>query len=691
MEIPKAFQNRSDEFELDQPAEVMGDVVDNKTDLDNMHDQMRNELEVLRLADPSVPMRMPSIEEVEPPLTPRPDAKKMIEVAQQAAMLHNLNRPIDKKATNFEPNSVKDAAVETKTSLELSDAANNNETTQKTDEKKIKADETITAERSRKLDESSSAAESPNVDSNVVGEKQAKQIDEKTLTSDESSENPESTSPSDAPAISCVEYLKPISHDTPSSDLSDTDTTDKAEKVYTESGIDETSRDERDEVSEIENFDLSSCGEDSLEAMYYMIRKNEIIMDRHKQASAKTCDDEKITFPDKATDELEHAVREVSGKKVKLCSIGSMNSSTGDVVLKRLSSDSDELQLHVIRNSEIDSSSEPKSCPLKEQCTANESTDDEYMNPMLDSMRKNDDALNEMHAKALSVQPNRSDSQSDDQQLETDTFNEHLMDDMMPGNIERKILASSISEADSDYYDLPPTASRLTKDDFNVSTAFEHMIRTDSTTEESDSTIESAATKIQAGARGFLARRRIRKSSAGTSASNEKRSSIGNAAIDKSLDNLIEQQELQEETGYSESFDESSPQSREMWNEQTIESVDSEKIFGITEVKVEQRKDDSSVGKNTDDRNADEKVPEINIHEISEDSATAQRRLMLQRGDAMQRNDTPGSSEQHSDKEKSNNDSNNEQIVAKTEINNGNDENPKIAAATENGEFNSNL
>lgn len=466
----------------------------------------------------------------------------------------------------------------------------------------------------------------------------------------------------DTEPLTCVDYLKPISNDVPSSDLSDTDTTDKAEKAYTESGVDDTSRDERDEVSEIENFDLSSCGEDSLEAMYYMIRKNEIIMDRHKQVTTQICEDEKMmVFPEKATDNLEHAVREVSGKTNKVHSIDSMNSSTDDVILKKLSSDSDEIQLHVIPNSEIDSSSSDlKSCPLKdgEQCTANESTDDEYMNPILDSMRKNDEYFNEMQAKALTVHPNRCNSQTDDQpqqqhqtETETDTYNEHLMDDMMRGTIERKILASSVSEADSDYFEVSPTTNRLTKDDFNVSTAFEHMIRTESTTDDSDSTFESAATKIQAGARGFLARRRLRKSSAGTSASCEKYSSFGNAAIDKSLENLVEQHEMHEENVYSESFDDSPTHSRDILNDPTIESIDSDYVLGITEVKVEQRKDDAIEAGNDDETNdvnhtKVENVPGISIQGASEDSATAQRRLMLQRGDAMQRNDTPESSEQ---------------------------------------------
>lgn len=719
MAVPKAKRSKADEpIETSSPEEmVMGDVVDYKSNPDIMHDQMKNELEVLRLAEKSMPIQMLDIAEVDSPLTPKQnqttifdsipsDAKETIIAAEQ--LKDDVNQD---SQLNELKNMESDIKIEDQNE---SDDLKNKELVTQIDEKKAKDQPDKKFDEKDKFDEQQKAntefkdqntsfSESvSDSNMNLITEDQTEQSSEFYSTTIETSETQTSEDVIEVvevveivEEIKCVKYLKPTSHDTPSSDLSDTDTTDKAEKVYTESGVDETSRDERDEVSEIENFDLSSCGEDSLEAMYYMIRKNEIIMDRHKETSAKNCDDEKIIFPEKATDDLEHAVREVSGgKKVKLCSI-SMNSSVDDVILKKMSSDSDDIQIHVIPNSEIESSSEPKSCPLKE----NESTDDdEYIDPIVDSMQKNEDAVNEMHAKALSVQPNRNDTQSDEQQLETDTFNE--MDDMMPGNIERKILASSVSEADSDYFELPPTANRLTKDDFNVSTAFEHMIRTESTTDESDSTIESAATKIQAGARGFLTRRRIRKSSAGTSVSNEKRSSIGNANIDKSLETFIEQQqELMDENVYSESFEESSPPNQEMVNRQTVDSVDSDKMLGITEIKVEHRKNDStSLATCTANENNDEKVPEINIHiqGISEESATAQRRLMLQRGDAMQRNSTPESSEQQQqqqkqqqqpqvDNDKSNKEPNNEEN--NQDAKNKHDDDPKIDAPMANGKL----
>lgn len=669
LDVPKNQQNSENDNEHTS-ADIMGDMIDNKNNATNniMHDQMKNELEVLRLADKTSSIQMEGIAEADSPITPKQN--------QSVSTPHELEENKSDENTSTQNLALSQNTDDTVNLIGKSNVNDENNTQNdgecKMNEEKLE----------KEIEEIDSQSE-------PQGKTSGRMSQTSSLPSTEIQENHSSDDIAETEPKTCIDYLKPMqsSQDAQSSDLSDTDTatTDKAEKVYTESGVDETSRDERDEVSEIENFDLSSCGEDSLEAMYYMIRKNEIIMDRHKQDSANMCEDEKITFPEKATDDIERAVREVSGKNIKLCSIGSMNSSTDEIVLKKLSSDSDELQLHIIPNSEIDSSSDPKTSPLKGTCTANESTDDEYINPIVDSMRKNEDALNEMHAKALSVQPNHNDT--DDHQFETDTFNEHLMDDMVPGNIERKILASSVSEADSDYFELPSTAHRLTKDDFNVSTAFEHMTQTESTTDESDSTIESAATKIQAGARGFLTRRRIRRSSAGTSASNEKCSSFGNAAIDKSLDNLAEQHELMDERAYSTSFDPNI--SHDLPYDQSVD-----RVFGITEVKIEQRIDDAS--HHTADKGIDEKVSEINIEGISEDSATAtaQRRLMLQRGDAMQSqsNSTPESTEQQQDdKEKLNEESNTKEKSLKNpqEVNK-HDDDPKIATPLANGKKNCN-
>lgn len=401
------------------------------------------------------------------------------------------------------------------------------------------------------------------------------------------------------------------SRDLVSSDLSDSDT-DKNQKKFNESGVDETSRDERDEVSEVENFDLSSCGEDSLEAMYYMIRKNEIMIDKTKQTvnSEEMQVEEKISFPEKATENLGKVFREMSGKK----SLSSMDSSADEVIVKQFSTDT---ETHYSQRQSASSANGYGRSAASNKQQETEFTDVEFTNPILASMRRNERLLNQMHAKAHTI---HTIERGLDDDFERDNFPEHPLEDMRMGNIERNIMASSLSEADSDYNEPPSLANRLTKDDFNVSTAFEHMIEMGSTT-DSDSTIESAATKIQAGARGFLTRRRLRRSSAGTASAEKYSSSIGNAAIDNSLEKLVEQLDNMVEHKYT-------------LLQETIErtetvDVEENTVLGITEVKVEQRTTTVSELMDSD-------VSEINNNGVGYD--VAQRRLTLQRNDAIQRN-----------------------------------------------------
>uniref|UniRef100_A0A182QKD0 Uncharacterized protein n=1 Tax=Anopheles farauti TaxID=69004 RepID=A0A182QKD0_9DIPT len=99
------------------------------------------------------------------------------------------------------------------------------------------------------------------------------------------------------------------------------------------------------------------------------------------------------------------------------------------------------------------------------------------------------------------------------------------------GHIKNKILASSVSVADSDCPD-DTRSSVESVDENNVRTALETIASTDT-----ESTIASQATIQQAGRRSYL-----RKHSQNTS-SNIPYASFGNAAIDKSLDEFIEREE----------------------------------------------------------------------------------------------------------------------------------------------------
>ncbi|XP_037714079.1 uncharacterized protein LOC119549852 [Drosophila subpulchrella] len=114
--------------------------------------------------------------------------------------------------------------------------------------------------------------------------------------------------------------------------------------------------------------------------------------------------------------------------------------------------------------------------------------------------------------------------------------NSFCLDDETSENIRKKMMAYSLSETDSDYFD-PRKGS---KEDFDIDTAMADAMGTST---ETESTIVSAATKIQAGARGFLTRRRLRRASAGTKSSTlDTKASFGNEAISESLERFIEEE-----------------------------------------------------------------------------------------------------------------------------------------------------
>ncbi|XP_017848668.1 uncharacterized protein LOC108603970 [Drosophila busckii] len=113
---------------------------------------------------------------------------------------------------------------------------------------------------------------------------------------------------------------------------------------------------------------------------------------------------------------------------------------------------------------------------------------------------------------------------------------EGYLDDETSENIRKKIMAYSLSDGDSDDCD----AGKLNQEDFNIDTALADAMDTST---ETESTIVSAATRIQAGARGFLTRRRLRRASAGTkSSTQETKASFGNDAISESLERFIEEE-----------------------------------------------------------------------------------------------------------------------------------------------------
>lgn len=193
------------------------------------------------------------------------------------------------------------------------------------------------------------------------------------------------------------------------------------------------------------------------------------------------------------------------------------------------------------------------------------------------------------------------------------------LDDDVSENIRKKMMAYSLSEADSDFFDndtgdttVRIGKQKLHKDDFNISTA---LVDLAGTSTETESTIVSAATKIQAGARGFLTRKRLRRSSVGTKSTlpDNSKASFGNAAISESLERLIEEEAAKKiQHAY-----------RKHYRQKDLNtSRAGENIM------------DNRQKTNTDD--------EEDAHILlSFESTLAARRLTLQRGDALRNDSTP--------------------------------------------------
>lgn len=184
---------------------------------------------------------------------------------------------------------------------------------------------------------------------------------------------------------------------------------------------------------------------------------------------------------------------------------------------------------------------------------------------------------------------------------------EDQFDDFYPGNIRSKMMASSISIADSDYFD--PTNNKSIIDDDTIRTALETIHSTDS-----ESTIASAATKIQVNDKNLTTRRN----------NNFQYSSIGNAAIDKSLDDFIQSQELRVDKFEEEpeGYNSPPPKKQESCDDYTDDTCteSDKKPTGVIEIKLEQK------------------------HFLTID----QRRRTLHREDAIQRNSTRSNDEDSS-------------------------------------------
>lgn len=325
----------------------------------------------------------------------------------------------------------------------------------------------------------------------------------------------------------------------------------------------------------IENFDFIA-NKDSAEAMYYSLKKNEI--ETQKQLSTER----QLTMESNPTEDEEEkeilSPENLENQSVEHDSEINEDEDDDDVVVgmrgpppssgKRLKygMSMDDRLLGSILSKDYSTAARKEGYP------------DDGFDPMLEAAMRNHQFLERLHEISTSeedgVVPYNDfpDGVGDEDQFD-DFYNSN--------NIRQKIMASSISIADSDYFDSTNNKSII---DDDVRTALETIHSTDS-----ESTIGSAATKIPLV--GGIARRNNN-----ITTHSMQYSSIGNAAIDRSLDEFIQSQELRIERFDEEMEGYSSPpprkQESEEWTDDTTTYTDSDKKLpsgGIIEIKLEQK------------------------------------------------------------------------------------------------------
>lgn len=375
---------------------------------------------------------------------------------------------------------------------------------------------------------------------------------------------------------------------------------------------DEHTRISHQELKEIEDFDISNYEKDSLEAMYYSLKKNEVLLDKmHRRASLERSTDFGVQEIKQDNEDDDKDVT-LFGDEVSF-EPDSLNYSTNDFTDNSLgkideereesSSDgSDKRALKII----LDDNRGSLDVKIPGE------VEDEFLNPIQYALKKSEEMKKQLHeTETVPITPefDTISTSYQEQNFEPTIEEDDYVEELGAPKSVRKFLASAASEADSDYVEPNRTKSVLFSDDFNISTALK------STSTDSESTINSAATKIQAGARGFLTRRRLHGSS---KQSKDRPSSFGNAAIDKSLEDMIEQKEkdnemeeaaLKIQTKYR-SYRERQQllQQNRTTLQETMDYSD-EEVRGITEIKLEQKKmNDSTSVESTDSNNiSDEK------------------------------------------------------------------------------------
>ena len=346
------------------------------------------------------------------------------------------------------------------------------------------------------------------------------------------------------------------------------------ESISQKKSIDQQLNDEE----AIEKFDFDA-NKDTAEAMYYSLKKNEIETQKRlsadKQLSVvegqQKCEpmETMTSFENQSIDCAEEEEEEVDEDDDDVV-IGTQAPPTSAKRLKYGMSMDDRLLGSI----------------LSQDYTAKARRDggynDDGFDPLLEATMRNHHFLEKLHEVSHSDEgknvPTYDDYPGDDEDQFDDFYHSN--------NIRQKIMASSISIADSDYFD--PMNNKSIIDDDKIRTALETIHSTDS-----ESTIASAATKIPV---GLMTKRNINITS-----HSMQYSSIGNAAIDRSLDEFIQSQELRIEKFEEEMEGYSSPPPRKQqqesvddWTDDTATYTDSDKhkpagAGGVIEIKLEQK------------------------------------------------------------------------------------------------------
>ncbi|CAG9804710.1 unnamed protein product [Chironomus riparius] len=362
---------------------------------------------------------------------------------------------------------------------------------------------------------------------------------------------------------------------------------------------------QKSEEKVIETYDFNS-NKDSAEALYYSLKKNEIeAQKRFESDTSQDMNDFQSEMNEKNDNE--------SLEKEEYIPMD--DDDDDDDVVVSPSNDVQKLKYGMSMDDRL-----LGSILSQDYTKGRKMYPDESFDPLLEeAMSSNYSVLEKMNEYSKSGDDRKINDNNDG---EEDQF-----DDFFPGNIRSKIMASSISIADSDYFD--PTNNKSIIDDDRIRTALETIHSTDS-----ESTIGSATTKIQAGDKGLITYRN----------KTFQYSSIGNAAIDKSLDEFIQSQELkidrfeEEPEGYNSPPPKKQESADDFTDDTCTESEKRPTMAGIIEIKLEQK----------------------NFLTIDE------RRRTLHREDAIQRNSTRSVDEDPSKSANASHDKNQNQMQTET-------------------------